>query len=126
MESTRRHLAPHGKDAAQMSCFIVRGWWKWAAGVVLLVASVGMAAGSGPSNGTEIYDLVVASGRVMDPESGLDAVRNVGIRGGKNAGISVGPIIGKKTIEGRGLVVGPGFIVLHKHGQEGGNYAGEA
>ena len=26
------------------------------------------------------YDLVIASGRVMDPESGLDAVRHVGIR----------------------------------------------
>ena len=25
------------------------------------------------------YDLVVASGRVLDPESGLDAVRHVGI-----------------------------------------------
>src|SRR5258707_15485785 len=118
MESTRRHLAPHGKDAAQMSCFIVRGWWKWAAGVVLLVASVGMAAGSGPSNGTEIYDLVVASGRVMDPESGLDAVRNVGIRGGKSGGVSVGAIVGGQGIERRGLGVTPGFIVLHQHGTD--------
>ncbi len=109
-----------------MSCFIVRGWWKWAAGVVLLVASVGMAAGSGPSNGTETYDLVIASGRVMDPESGLDAVRNVGIRGGKIAVISVGPIIGKQTIEARGLVVAPGFIDLHQHGQDAENYAVKA
>ena len=109
-----------------MSCFIVRGWWKWAAGVVLLVASVGMAAGSGPSNGTEIYDLVVASGRVMDPESGLDAVRNVGIRGGKIAVISVGPIIGKRMIEAGGLVVAPGFIDLHQHGQDAENYAVKA
>ncbi len=109
-----------------MSCFIVRGWWKWAAGVVLLVASVGMAAGSGPSNGTETYDLVIASGRVMDPESGLDAVRNVGIRGGKIAVISVGPIIGKRTIEAGGLVVAPGFIDLHQHGQDAENYAVKA
>src|SRR5713101_8384548 len=109
-----------------MSCFIVRGWWKWAAGVVLLVASVGMAAGSGPSNGTETYDLVIASGRVMDPESGLDAVRNVGIRGGKIAVISVGPIIGKQTIEARGLVVAPGFIDLHQHGHDAENYAVKA
>ena len=35
----------------------------------------------------ESYDLVIANGRVMDPESGLDAVRNVGIRGGKIAAI---------------------------------------
>ena len=31
------------------------------------------------------YDIVIANGRVMDPESGLDAVRNVGISGGKNS-----------------------------------------
>src|SRR5260370_15200119 len=105
-----------------MSCFIVRGWWKWAAGVVLLVASVGMAAGSGPSNGTETYDLVIASGRVMDPESGLDAVRNVGIRGGKNAVISVGPIIGKQAIAAPGLGGAPGVLDLHSPGHDAANY----
>jgi hypothetical protein len=26
------------------------------------------------------YDIVLANGRVIDPESGLDAVRNVGIK----------------------------------------------
>jgi hypothetical protein len=34
------------------------------------------------------YDLVIVGGRVMDPESGLDAVRHVGIRGGKIAAVS--------------------------------------
>lgn len=29
------------------------------------------------------YDLVLEGGRVMDPETGLDAVRNVAIRDGK-------------------------------------------
>ena len=29
----------------------------------------------------ESYDVVIRSGRVMDPETGLDAVRNVGING---------------------------------------------
>src|SRR5258707_4203460 len=106
-----------------MSCFIVRGWWEWAAGVVLLVASVGMAAGSGPSNGTETYDLVIASGRVMDPESGLDAVRNVGIRGGEIAVIFGGSIIGKQTIGARGLVVAARFIGLHQHGADAQHYA---
>src|SRR5260370_4055035 len=101
-----------------MSCFIVRGWWKWAAGVVLLVASVGMAAGSGPSNGTETYDLVIASGRVMDPESGLDAVRNVGIRGGKIAVISGGPILREPTIEAQGLGLSPGVIDLPQQGAD--------
>ena len=31
----------------------------------------------------EDYDLVILNGRVMDPESKLDAVRNVGVKGGK-------------------------------------------
>ncbi len=109
-----------------MSRSKVRGWWNWAGAVVLLVAAVGMSAGSGASNGTEAYDLVIANGRVMDPESGLDAVRNVGIRSGKIAVISTGPLEGKQTIEARGLVVSPGFIDLHQHGQDAENYAVKA
>ena len=34
------------------------------------------------------YDLVLEGGRVIDPETGLDAVRNVGVRDGKIARIS--------------------------------------
>ncbi|HWZ83511.1 MAG TPA: amidohydrolase family protein [Terriglobales bacterium] len=64
------------------------------------------------------YDLVIEGGRVLDPESGLDAVRNVGIVGGKIVRISSDPLKGKKSIAARGLVVAPGFIDLHQHGQE--------
>src|SRR6266404_3141199 len=88
-----------------MSRSRVRGWWKRAAAAVLLVGAAGMYAGSGASNGTETYDVVIANGRVMDPESGLDAVRNVGIRSGKIAVISSGPLEGKQTIDARGLAV---------------------
>src|SRR5467141_2846969 len=109
-----------------MSRSIVREWRKWAAPVVLLTATVVITAGSGASNGTETYDLVIANGRVMDPESGLDAVRNMGIRGGKIAVISTGPLEGKQTMEARGLVVAPGFIDLHQHGQDAENYAAKA
>jgi dihydroorotase len=70
--------------------------------------------------------VVIAAGRVMDPESGLDAVRNVGIRGGKVAAISEGPLAGKTTIDAKGLVVAPGFIDLHEHGQEPRNYQFQA
>ncbi|PYU50841.1 MAG: D-glutamate deacylase, partial [Acidobacteria bacterium] len=93
---------------------------------MLLTATVVITAGSGASNGTETYDLVIAHGRVMDPESGLDAVRNMGIRGGKIAVISTGPLEGKQTMEARGLVVAPGFIDLHQHGQDAENYAVKA
>lgn len=74
----------------------------------------------------ETYDLVIANGRVMDPESGLDEVRNVGIRGGKIRSISSGKLKGKQTIEAKGLVVAPGFIDLHQHGQDAENYAAKA
>jgi N-acyl-D-aspartate/D-glutamate deacylase len=72
------------------------------------------------------YDLVIVGGRVMDPESGLDGVRSVGIRDGKVSAISETPLKGKTTIEANGLVVAPGFIDLHEHGQEPRNYEFQA
>ena len=72
------------------------------------------------------YDLVIANGRVMDPESGLDGVRNVGITGGKIAAISGETLQGKERIDATGLVVAPGFIDLHEHGQEPRNYQFQA
>jgi N-acyl-D-aspartate/D-glutamate deacylase len=63
------------------------------------------------------FDLVVVKGRVIDPESGLDAVRSVGIRAGKIAAVSDGLLKGRQTIDATGLVVAPGFIDLHEHGQ---------
>src|SRR5712692_777422 len=74
----------------------------------------------------ETYDMVIANGRVMDPESGLDAVRNVGISGGKIRAVSGGTLKGKQTIDAKGLVVAPGFIDLHEHGQEPRNYQFQA
>ena len=64
------------------------------------------------------YDVVIEGGRVMDPETGLDAVRNVGIRDGKIARVSREKLGGKRVIHAAGLVVAPGFIDLHQHGQE--------
>jgi N-acyl-D-aspartate/D-glutamate deacylase len=64
------------------------------------------------------YDLVLEGGRVMDPETGLDSIRNVGIRDGKVARISPEALSGRKVIHAAGLVVAPGFIDLHQHGQD--------
>jgi N-acyl-D-aspartate/D-glutamate deacylase len=64
------------------------------------------------------YDLVLEGGRVIDPETHLDAVRNVGIRDGKIAIISTAALSGRRIIHAAGLVVAPGFIDLHQHGQD--------
>jgi N-acyl-D-aspartate/D-glutamate deacylase len=70
----------------------------------------------------QTYDTVLANGRVMDPESGLDAIRYVGIRGKRVEAISVAPLVGRTVVDARGLVVAPGFIDLHSHGQDDENY----
>jgi len=58
----------------------------------------------------------------MDPESNLDAVRNVGIRGKRIEVISATPLRGRTVIDATGMVVAPGFIDLHSHGQTDENY----
>ena len=68
------------------------------------------------------YDIVLSGGRVIDPESGLDAVRDVAIRDGKIAAISADALDGRTKVNVRGLVVAPGFIDLHSHGQDDENY----
>jgi N-acyl-D-aspartate/D-glutamate deacylase len=72
---------------------------------------------------SESYDLVVANGRVMDPESGLDSVRHVGIRAGRVEALSSEPLRGTRVIDATGLVVSPGFVDLHEHGQNEQSYA---
>jgi hypothetical protein len=61
------------------------------------------------------YDLVILNGRVMDPESGLDVVRNVGVKDGKIAVITENEIEGSESIDAAGHVVAPGFIDTHHH-----------
>ena len=63
------------------------------------------------------HDVVLQGGRVIDPETGLDAVRSVGIRGDRIVEISDQPLQGREVIDVSGLVVAPGFIDLHAHGQ---------
>ena len=64
------------------------------------------------------FDLVLANGRVIDPETGLDGIRSVGIRDGRIAAISRTPLRGRTVLDASGLVVAPGFIDLHAHGQD--------
>ena len=76
---------------------------------LLLCASVVLA---------QQYDTVIEGGRVIDPETKLDAVRNVGIQNGRIVHISDTPLQGPRVIHATGLVVAPGFIDLHQHGQD--------
>jgi N-acyl-D-aspartate/D-glutamate deacylase len=68
------------------------------------------------------YDLVILNGHVMDPASGLDVVRNIGIGEGRIRVVTTRGIRGTQTIDARNLIVAPGFIDLHDHGQDDENY----
>jgi len=70
----------------------------------------------------QAYDLVLAGGRVLDPESGLDATRNVGVTSGRITAVTTELPAARETLDVRGLVVAPGFIDLHAHGQDSESY----
>jgi len=86
--------------------------------VLLIVIALLMPA----PNSQATYDLVIRNGRVIDPESRTDAVRNLGISNGVIKAISSNNLSGRNVIDARGLVVSPGFIDLHQHGQDEENY----
>ncbi|MDI5971029.1 amidohydrolase family protein [Streptomyces sp. SL13] len=65
---------------------------------------------------TTTHDLVLAGGRVLDPESGLDAVRDVGVTGGVVSGVGE-RLAGRRRTDVSGLAVAPGFIDMHSHAQ---------
>lgn len=92
------------------------------AGVFATLLSVSACSAPQPDPAAEAYDLVILNGRVIDPASGLDAVRAVGITGGTIRVISEGALTGREMLDARGLVVAPGFIDLHQHAQDAAGY----
>ena len=82
---------------------------------LVLVLQVATLSAQNPANA--VYDRVILGGRVMDPASKLDAVRTIGLLGGRVTAITTQAIRGRDTVDARGLVVAPGFIDLHAHGQ---------
>src|SRR3954463_2374208 len=61
--------------------------------------------------------LVISGGRVVDPASGMDAIGDVAVVDGKICAVGSGLGSSERVIDATGLVVAPGFIDLHAHGQ---------
>ena len=61
-------------------------------------------------------DLVIRSARVIDPAEGVDEVLDVRVDKGEivDIGLNVSPN-GHRVVEGRGLVLAPGFVDPHVH-----------
>jgi dihydroorotase len=94
-----------------------------AATVIVIAAVLGPSA---RPDARQTFDLVITGGRVIDPESGLDAVRSVGITAGRVTAISEDRLAGRQAIDATGRVVAPGFIDLHAHGQDRDGYRFQA
>jgi dihydroorotase len=69
------------------------------------------------------HDLVVAGGHVLCPATGVDAVADVAIDGGRIAAVGEG-LSGRERIEADGLLVAPGLIDLHVHVYDGVSHYG--
>lgn len=100
-----------------------RASWRWLA---LVIAGWGSHASAEPK-----FDLLLRGGHVVDPRNGLDAVRDLGIAGGKVAAIAprIDPAEAFKTVDVTGLYVTPGLVDIHVHvfagGGEKDSYAGD-
>ena len=87
-----------------------------------VLAPTGFALAVEPISRPERYELVIDGARVIDPASGLDAVRNVGIRAGSIRAVSEERLEAPARFDATGMIVAPGFIDLHSHGQNEENY----
>ncbi len=77
--------------------------------------------GTSEISAAEPFDVILTGGRVIDPETKLDAIREVGIRKGQIVAVSATSLSDQLKnngvlIDAKGLVVAPGFIDLHAHG----------
>jgi len=94
-----------------------------------LFASLVVLALPVAAQGPPEYDFLIKGGRVIDPRSALDAVRDVAIKDGRIAAVApdIPATRAMKAVDARGLVVTPGLIDLHVHvfpGERLKDYAG--
>jgi len=85
--------------------------WKFCAALFLSITTLTAQA-------VDEYDVVIKGGLVIDPETGLQDIRDVGINGDTIQAVSRESLSGKNVINAKGLIVAPGFIDLHAHGQD--------
>ncbi|PWJ38543.1 amidohydrolase family protein [Sediminitomix flava] len=103
MKLTRYTLMAFQKKVIQLAFSLL---------VVIIVSSTTLVK-------AQEYDLVILNGRVIDPETMLDEILNVGIKNGNIAIITPKEIKGKETIDAKDHVVAPGFIDTHFHALDG-------
>ena len=89
---------------------------------VFLLMLSGILLSTGSFAQSNEFDVVILNGRVMDPQSGFDDVRNVGVKDGRIVTITGDAIEGVETIDATGHAVVPGFIDTHIHGQSAFSY----
>ncbi len=86
--------------------------------ILLLIVLVSFSCDQKKASSDESYDLVIANGRVIDPETQFDEVANVGIKDGRIVAITKEALTGKETVDATGKIVAPGFIDTHFHFQK--------
>ncbi len=64
----------------------------------LIFTSCQQTATTKEADPNQEFDIVILNGRVMDPETNFDGIRNVGVKDGKIAIITEASIKGKETI----------------------------
>ena len=92
------------------------------AALLLLFACTPAPDGPTEAATTQQFDVVFQGARVIDPERRLDEIRNVGIRGDTITALTEDPLAESLAADGvlidaSGLVLAPGFVDLHAHGQ---------
>ena len=78
-------------------------------------AAIGVRAATAGAQ-TRTYDLIIRGGRVIDPASRVDAVRDIAIAGGRIAAVAAN-VAGDApdTLDARGKLVVPGLLDIHTH-----------
>ncbi len=75
-------------------------------------ASVALPGAAAAPEAGHVFDTVISGGRLIDPETGFDALGDIGIDGGVITAIGGVGYLGSTVIDATARVVAPGFIDL--------------